>query len=370
VDLVLQQENHLQHLHQVQSMHNAATQKLELLLQGIANGTAAQQPAAAAAAEGRVWSAGTSSGATSSTAAGSSDAGGTGVARMQQQQRQRQQQQQGRAAVDDECDLVLPELEDMLVDLAAEPFTQQQQQQSKLAFQQQQQQQLGGTDMYRQTPDSSDDQAEWPAAAVDTAATAAGMAKDSAPGHQYVHSLMMGASKEQWERSLSWSVQDWWDYYSNLVMRLCLLMELLGRLEGSSSTAAGGSAGTPTAGDSARAAAAAAAAAKPAVSGSGSDGSGYTQGSLSSHRQQQQQQHWIDEEELDDAEAMQFEQQQAAAEQETLQEIDAAVDDFVTMINLCVLFNPMPVREVTRHNLVTGECVDCVPSAHWQQVRR
>jgi hypothetical protein len=77
---------------------------------------------------------------------------------------------------------------------------------------------------------------------------------------------------------------------------------------------------------------------------------------------------WLGDEELDDAAAMQHEQQQEAAEQETIHEIDDAVDDFVTMVNLRVLFNPMPVREMTCYNLVTGERADCVPAAHWQQV--
>jgi serine/threonine-protein kinase RIO1 len=76
----------------------------------------------------------------------------------------------------------------------------------------------------------------------------------------------------------------------------------------------------------------------------------------------------VDGGELDAAAALQQEQQQAAAEQQTLREIDNSVDDFVTMVNLSVLFNPGPLQEMTCYNLVTGERADCVPAIHWQQV--
>jgi hypothetical protein len=447
VDLVLQQENHLHHLQQVQRMHRAATDQLDLLLQELPGGNDAQPAAAAAASEA---CAGTSNSGDSAgvagrnaAAAGGAVAGATTNAHVQQQG----QQQQREVVVAPDKDAVLPEPEDMLVDMAAEPHAQQhgtipvhatagphlhqQQLSSMLAAQQQQQQmplrwlpqhqqqqQLGiqpqqqqqqrpeGMEMYRQAPNSlsisasrstcSDPSSEAApsyshhqatlqaarrtAAAANNneanhpdgcaaAAAAAGCGHNAAaaaaeedaepcPGSQYVHGLMMGASTDQWERALSWGVQDWSDYYSNLVMRLCLLMELLGRLE-----AGAGSKGR----NNATALTAATAAAAFAAAGSGSGGSGHTLGSPYIIEQQQQQQ-WLDDEELDDAAAMQHEQQQASAEQETLHEIDDAVDDFVTMVNLSVLFNPMSVRKMTCYNLVTGERADCVPAAHWLQV--
>eukprot|EP00775_Hariotina_reticulata_P013478 gene13478-13603_t len=50
--------------------------------------------------------------------------------------------------------------------------------------------------------------------------------------------------------------------------------------------------------------------------------------------------------------------------------LEAEVDDFVTTINLSLMYNPMPVRKAVFINHLSQEQVAVVPATHWQQAHR
>lgn len=139
-----------------------------------------------------------------------------------------------------------------------------------------------------------------------------GRTSSARSGSQYCHELVMSATPQHWHRALSMTSEDWSTYVSNLVMRLCLLMDLLGRL------------GSDVAGIPAAAVPPTSASAKAA--------------------------------------------DRSANKEDTIAEIEDIVDDFVTMANLCLLHNPLPLRDAARYNHITREPTDVVPQAYWRQV--